>query len=91
VDPDPQDCSKFWAKKDLFTFIISFFIEKTYKKVPLFFFFSSKFQLVGFFSSFLWTKEDAMAWFDRWKAGYSLVDEEDVITDLGQIFDKYQL
>ncbi len=32
-----------------------------------------------------------MACFDRWKAGYSLVDEEDVITDLGQIFDKYQL
>jgi hypothetical protein len=32
-----------------------------------------------------------MAWFDRWKAGYSLVDEEDVITDLSQIFDKYQL
>ncbi len=32
-----------------------------------------------------------MACFDRWKAGYSLVDEEDVITDLSQIFDKYQL
>lgn len=28
---------------------------------------------------------------DRWAAGYSLVEEEEVITNLGQIFDKYTL
>jgi hypothetical protein len=60
--------------------------------VSLFFFYVHHFYRYDLFKiKFLWIQEDAMACFDRWKAGYSLVDEEDVITDLSQIFDKYQL